>query len=105
VKADELRAEPGRSESRTSDGVPDPEDVYELRSPLLGVFYRRPAPDQPPLVELGSEVRAEDSVCIIDVMKMFTSVPAGANGRVVDICAEDGQLVEFDQVLMRIARA
>jgi acetyl-CoA carboxylase biotin carboxyl carrier protein len=79
--------------------------VYELRSPLLGVFYRRPAPDQPPLVELGSEVRAEDSVCIIDVMKMFTSVPAGANGRVVDICAEDGQLVEFDQVLMRIARA
>lgn len=104
VRADEPSAEPGRSEGRSDDEDPAPEDVYELRSPLLGVFYRRPAPDQPPLVELGSEVEAEDAVCIIDVMKMFTSVPAGANGRVVEICAEDGQLVEFDQVLMRIAQ-
>ncbi len=77
-------------------------DLIELKSPLLGVFYRRPAPDQPPFVDVGASVSADDAVCIIDVMKMFTSVPAGVDGRVVEILAEDGQLVEFDQVLMRI---
>jgi biotin carboxyl carrier protein len=104
AKTDEPRAERGLPGGGSGDYDSAREDLYELRSPLLGVFYRRPAPDQPPLIELGSEVSAEDSVCIIDVMKMFTSVPAGANGRVVEICAEDGQLVEFGQVLMRIAQ-
>lgn len=76
--------------------------ITELRSPLLGVFYRRPAPDQPAFVEVGDDVHAGDAVCIIDVMKMFTSVPAATDGRIVEVCVEDGQLVEFDQVLMRI---
>jgi acetyl-CoA carboxylase biotin carboxyl carrier protein len=77
-------------------------NLVELKSPLLGVFYRRPAPDQPAFDDVGADVSADDAVCIIDVMKMFTSVPAGVDGRVVEILAEDGQLVEFDQVLMRI---
>ena len=77
-------------------------NLVELRSPLLGVFYRRPAPDRPTFVEIGSEVAAEDPVCIVDVMKMFTQVPAGVAGRIVEICVEDGQLVEHGQVLMRI---
>jgi len=78
------------------------EGLVELKSPLLGVFYRRPAPDKPPFVELGSEVAAADPVCIIDVMKMFSQVPAGTTGTVVEILAEDGQLVEHGQVLMRL---
>ena len=78
------------------------EGLIELKSPLLGVFYRRPSPDKPPFVELGSEVGADDPVCIIDVMKMFSRVPAGAAGRIVEILAEDGQLVEHGQVLMRL---
>jgi acetyl-CoA carboxylase biotin carboxyl carrier protein len=53
-------------------------------------------------VEIGSEVGPEDPVCIIDVMKMFSRVPAGAGGRVVEILADDGQLVEHGQVLMRL---
>jgi acetyl-CoA carboxylase biotin carboxyl carrier protein len=76
--------------------------LAELRSPLLGVFYRRPSPDKPPFVEIGSEVGADDPVCIIDVMKMFSRVPAGVAGRVVEILAQDGQLVEHGQVLMRL---
>lgn len=79
-----------------------PDGVVELRSPLLGVFYRRPAPDKPPFVEVGSDVSEEDPACIIDVMKMFTRVPAGVDGTVVAILAEDGKLVEHGQVLMHI---
>jgi biotin carboxyl carrier protein len=79
--------------------------LTELRSPLLGVFYRRPTPNDPPFVEVGAVVGAEDPVCIVDVMKMFTQVPAGVAGRIAEICVEDGQLVEHGQVLMRIEPA
>jgi acetyl-CoA carboxylase biotin carboxyl carrier protein len=80
-----------------------PEDgLVDLTSPLLGLFYRRPAPDQPPFIELGSAVEADDDVCVIDVMKMFTRVRAGTDGTIVAVLVEDGQLVEHGQVLMRI---
>ena len=77
-------------------------NLVDLRSPLLGVFYRRPAPDKPAFVEVGAEVGADDPVCIIDVMKMFSRVPAGVAGRVAEILVQDGQLVEHGQVLMRL---
>jgi acetyl-CoA carboxylase biotin carboxyl carrier protein len=87
----------GAAASRsTEDGL------VELRSPLLGVFYRRPSPDKPAFVESGSSVEADDPVCIVDVMKMFTRVPAGTAGTIVDILVEDGTLVEHGQVLMTI---
>jgi acetyl-CoA carboxylase biotin carboxyl carrier protein len=81
------------------------EGLGERTSPLLGVFYRRPGPGEAAFVELGSQVGPDDPVCIIDVMKMFTRVPAGAAGRIAEIFAEDGQLVEHGQVLMRIEPA
>lgn len=78
------------------------DERVELRSPLLGVFYRRPSPDEEPFVEVGATVGPDDSVCVIDVMKMFTRVPAGVAGTIAEICVEDGQLVEHGQVLMRL---
>lgn len=89
----------------TRGGEPPREGLFELHSPLLGVFYRRPSPDQPPFVEVGSEVDVSEPVCVIDVMKMFTQIHAGTRGRIVEICIEDGQLVEHGQVLMRIEPA
>ncbi|HYH92776.1 MAG TPA: biotin/lipoyl-containing protein [Candidatus Saccharimonadales bacterium] len=80
---------------------PTPAGMLELTSPLLGVFYRRPAPDQPAFVEIGQEVGPEDPVCIIDVMKMFTRVPAGLRGRLAEVLVDDGALVEHGQILMR----
>lgn len=76
--------------------------TYALRSPLLGVFYRRPSPDDAPFVEVGDDVSADDPVCVIEVMKMYTQVAAGVAGRIVEICVEDGDLVETGQVLLRI---
>jgi acetyl-CoA carboxylase biotin carboxyl carrier protein len=96
----------GRATNDRSDGLaPSEKGLLELHSPLLGVFYRRPAPDQAPFLELGQQVGPDDPVCIIDVMKMFTRVPAGLSGELVEICVADGTLVEFGQTLMRFRPA
>lgn len=73
-----------------------------VTAPMLGAFYRRPAPDQDPFVALGDHVEPDTSVGIIEVMKLMNPVTAGVSGRVAEICADDGELVEFDQVLFRI---
>lgn len=74
----------------------------ELRSPMLGVFYRCPEPGAPPFVEVGKSVRAQDNVGIIEVMKLFNQVQAGADGRIVEILVEDAAMVEHGQLLMII---
>ena len=67
---------------------------------MLGTFYRSPAPGEPPFVEVGQHVRAEDTVCLIEVMKLFSSIKAGADGVVKQIIADNGSLVEFNQLLI-----
>jgi acetyl-CoA carboxylase biotin carboxyl carrier protein len=78
------------------------EGLVPIRSPMLGTFYRAPKPEEPPFVEVGAEVSEEMTVCIIEVMKLFSAISAGLNGRITKICAEDGQLVEYDQVLFLV---
>jgi acetyl-CoA carboxylase biotin carboxyl carrier protein len=72
---------------------------------MLGVFYRAPAPGEKPFVEVGQHVRADDTVCLIEVMKLFNSIRAGVDGEVVEILVENGGLVEFDQALIFIRPA
>jgi acetyl-CoA carboxylase biotin carboxyl carrier protein len=74
-------------------------------SPNLGTFYRAPKPGAPPFVEIGQEVQASTQVCIIEVMKLFTSVPAGVRGIVRKICAKDGDMVEHNHPLFVIEPA
>ena len=73
-----------------------------ITAPSVGVFYRRPSPDQAPFVQVGSEVSANDPVCLIEVMKMFTGVVAPCKGRIADILIEDATMVEYGQPLMYI---
>ncbi len=77
-----------------------PEGCVAIRSPILGTFYRAPSPEKAPFVEVGSRVGAEDSVCLVEVMKLFNSVPAGQAGVIEEIRAQNGALVEFGEVLM-----
>ncbi|HET9490594.1 MAG TPA: acetyl-CoA carboxylase biotin carboxyl carrier protein [Methylomirabilota bacterium] len=74
----------------------------EVKAPMVGTFYRAPAPGAPPFVEVGSAVAEDATVCIIEVMKLMNSIRAGCRGRVSEICVEDGALVEFGQTLMVI---
>jgi acetyl-CoA carboxylase biotin carboxyl carrier protein len=76
-----------------------------VESPMLGTFYRAESPGAAPFVEVGSEVEADTVVCIIEVMKMMNSVTAGVAGRIVEVCADNGQLVEFGEPLFRVAPA
>lgn len=79
-----------------------PEGLVAIRAPMLGTFYRAPAPNERPFVEVGQRVKADDTVCMIEVMKLFNSIRAGVNGTVVKICAENAAMVEFNQVLVHI---
>ena len=76
--------------------------LIPVKSPMLGTFYRSPKPGDPPFVEVGAKVSEETAVCIIEVMKLFSTIHAGTRGRVTKVCAEDGQLVEYDQVLFLV---
>ena len=86
----------------TADAIV-PEGVIAIRAPMLGTFYRAPAPNEKPFVEVGQQVNADDTVCMIEVMKLFNSIRAGVNGTVTKILVENGGMVEFNQVLIHIA--
>jgi acetyl-CoA carboxylase biotin carboxyl carrier protein len=79
-----------------------PDGMIVVRAPNLGTFYRAPKPGAPPYVAIGQRVEATAEVCLIEVMKLFTSVCAGTAGTVREVFAEDSQLVEFDQPLFLI---
>ncbi len=71
-----------------------------VRSPLIGVFYRSPAPDAPPFVEIGDTVEKGQTVCIVEAMKVFNEIKAEWRGRVVAVPAEDGSLVQAGEPLL-----
>jgi acetyl-CoA carboxylase biotin carboxyl carrier protein len=78
------------------------EGLVPIKAPMLGTFYTSPEPGEPPFVEIGTEVEQDTTICIIEVMKLFSSISAGISGRIARICAEDGQLVEYDKVLFLV---
>jgi acetyl-CoA carboxylase biotin carboxyl carrier protein len=71
-------------------------------APSLGTFYRAPKPGAEPFVHVGQAVTAETEMCLVEVMKLFTTVRAGVSGTVREVYAKDGQLVEFDQPLFLV---
>lgn len=77
--------------------------TQNVTAPLLGTFYRAPKPGAPPFVEVGSAVAEDTIIGIIEVMKLMNTVRAGTRGRVVDIPATDGALVEYGQTLIRVS--
>jgi acetyl-CoA carboxylase biotin carboxyl carrier protein len=79
-----------------------PDDAVLIKSPMVGTFYRAPEPGAPPFVDIGQQVEVETTVCIIEVMKLMNSIPAGARGVVRQILAADGDPVEYGQILMVI---
>jgi len=79
-----------------------PEGMVAIRAPMIGTFYRAPAPHLPPFVEVGASVKPDDTVCLIEVMKLFSTIRAGVAGKVVRILAQNAATVKRDQVLMLI---
>jgi acetyl-CoA carboxylase biotin carboxyl carrier protein len=93
--------QPPAAPSAPADRAPAPGGVH-VTSPMLGSFYRSPKPGEAPFVEVGAIVAVGDSLCIIEVMKLMSSVVSDVAGEVTAILARDGELVEFEQPLFEI---
>ncbi|HEY9605380.1 MAG TPA: acetyl-CoA carboxylase biotin carboxyl carrier protein [Allocoleopsis sp.] len=74
----------------------------EIKSPMVGTFYRSPAPDEPPFVEVGDRIRNGQTVCIIEAMKLMNEIEAEVSGQVMEILVKNGEPIEYGQPLMRI---
>lgn len=83
------------------EGV-DFNDVTDVTSPMVGVFYAAPSPEDKPFVSVGDKVKKGDVLCIIEAMKLMNEITAEQDGEIVDICARSGDMVEFGQVLFKL---
>lgn len=88
------------SNSTASSKPARSQNAYEILSPMVGTFYRRPNPDSPPFVEVGDNVDTDTPVCIVEVMKLLNTITASRQGRVIEICVADGATIEAGQTLM-----
>ncbi|NES81312.1 MAG: acetyl-CoA carboxylase biotin carboxyl carrier protein, partial [Moorea sp. SIO2B7] len=86
--------------------VPPPPPVdkkwVDITSPMVGTFYRSPAPDEAAFVEVGDRIRTGQTVCIIEAMKLMNEIEAEVSGEVMEVLVENGEPVEYGQTLMRI---
>lgn len=100
-------------ESRPSMGTPTPaasptvasvdkSKWLDVTSPMVGTFYRAPAPDEPPFVDIGDRIRNGQTVCIIEAMKLMNELEAEVSGEVMEVLVQNGEPVEYGQVLMRV---
>lgn len=71
-------------------------------SPMVGVFYASPSPSDPPFVTVGSKVKKGDVLCIIEAMKLMNEITAEEDGEIIDICAANGSVVEYGQILFKL---
>ena len=93
---------------QTSDAVPgtiQPISItgHIIHAPMVGTFYRSPAPDAPAYVDLGATVRPGETLCIIEAMKLMNELECEVSGVIREICVENGEPVEFGQVLFRVS--
>jgi acetyl-CoA carboxylase biotin carboxyl carrier protein len=78
------------------------DNLVTIKSPMIGTFYRRPSPDKPLFVEVGSDVQVGSVVCIIEAMKLFNEIESEVSGKIVKILVEDATPVEYDQPLFLV---
>ena len=92
----------GAQTEATEARFPQEDGLAEVKSPLVGVYYASSAPDAAPFVTVGSKVRQGDVLCIVEAMKLMNEIKAECDGEIAEICAQDGQIVEYGQTLFKI---
>ncbi|MCG1037390.1 acetyl-CoA carboxylase biotin carboxyl carrier protein [Polaribacter sargassicola] len=73
-----------------------------IKSPIIGTFYRKPSPDKPNFVEVGTAINVGDTVCVIEAMKLFNEIESEVSGKIVKVLVDDSSPVEFDQPLFLV---
>jgi acetyl-CoA carboxylase biotin carboxyl carrier protein len=102
VRRDAPEAPPVPVEDAQPPSEPAAEELLAISAPMIGTFYRAESPGAPPFVELGARVEPTTVVCLIEVMKMMNSVPAGVAGTIVEVCIENAELVEYGTPLFQV---
>ena len=98
-------AQPQAAQPAQTSAPAEQKDVKKgkpLTSPMVGTFYSAPSPDADPFVKVGQTIKEGDVVCIVEAMKLMNEIESEFSGKIVEICVQDGQPVEFGQVLMYI---
>lgn len=80
----------------------DDSKYITIKSPIIGTFYRKPAPDKPNFVDVGKEINQGDVLCVIEAMKLFNDIESEVSGKIVKILVDDSSPVEFDQPLFLV---
>ena len=96
-------AAPAAPAAPAAETVSNEPTGHSVKSPMVGTFYRSPAPEAPAFVEVGQTIKAGDVICIVEAMKMMNQIEADKSGVVEAILVEDGQPLEFDQPMIIIA--
>ncbi|MBO6879322.1 MULTISPECIES: acetyl-CoA carboxylase biotin carboxyl carrier protein [Winogradskyella] len=80
----------------------DDSKYITIKSPIIGTFYRKPSPDKPVFVEVGTEIKEGDVLCVIEAMKLFNEIESEVSGKIVKVLVDDSSPVEFDQPLFLV---
>ena len=97
-----VQAEASAPSKEESGGGDDDSKYVTVKSPIIGTFYRKPAPDKPAFKEVGDNVATGDVLCVIEAMKLFNEIESEVSGKIVKVLVEDSSPVEFDQPLFLI---
>ena len=101
VPASVPTAEPSAAPAANANAV-DFNNLKEIKSPMVGMFYEAPSPGADPFVKVGSKVKKGDILCIIEAMKLLNEITSDVDGEIVDICVNNGEVVEYGQPLYKI---
>lgn len=93
---------PAPAPAPAADNGPDFGAARMIVSPMVGVFYASPSPDDPPFVKVGQKVHKGDVLCIIEAMKLMNEITAEEDGEIIDVCAANGSVVEYGQTLFKL---
>jgi acetyl-CoA carboxylase biotin carboxyl carrier protein len=89
-------------EATTAPAVSEDSKYITIKSPIIGTFYRKPSPDKPVFVEVGTEIKEGDVLCVIEAMKLFNEIESEVSGKIVKVLVDDSSPVEFDQPLFLV---
>jgi len=89
------------SEAPKEEGI-DTSKLLEVKSPIVGTFYRSSSPDKPPFIQVGDKIQEGSVVCIVEAMKLFNEIESEVAGQVVKVMVEDASPIEYDQVLFLV---
>lgn len=93
---------PAETSESKKEEKEDTSKYVEIKSPIIGTFYRKPSPDKPVFVEVGDTVSPDSIVCIVEAMKLFNEIESEVSGKIVKVLVEDGTPVEFGQPLFLV---